>query len=140
MAHVKRDKKHEVVKPSDDCSCSSSDSSSSSCTSSPSSSSSTDCSERKIEEHCEVKRLADGKTHCKRKCKTICVYECTKDVHHRYEWCKKTEQNKEWHQIKPLPVPEKCHGDHHDRHDNKKAVEKNPAEKKHVEKKHVVKK
>ena len=137
MAHVKRDKKHEVVNPSDDCSCSSTDSSS--CTSSPSSSSSTDCSERVIEELCEVKRLPDGKTRCVKKYKTICVYECTKDVHHRYEWCKKTEQEKKFHPIAPLPVPKKCDDDHHDRHDNKKA-EKKPVEKKPVEKKHVVKK
>jgi hypothetical protein len=117
MARVKRDKKHEVVKPSDDCSCSSTDSSSSS---------STDCSERKYDEHCEVKR-SEGKTHCRRKCRTICVVECEKEVHHKYEWCYKTKEDKKWCPIEAEKIPKKCDEDHHD-------------DKKHDDKKHVVKK
>jgi len=123
MAHIKRDKKHEVVKPSDDCSCSSSDSSSSS----PSSSSSTDCSERKYGEHCEMKRLPDSKTYCRRKCRTICVVECHKEVHQRYDWCYKTKEDKKWREIEGEKLPKKCdEDDHHG---------KKPDDKKHVVKK-----
>lgn len=113
MNNVKRDKKKEVVKPtkpSEDCSCTSSDSSSSDCSSH---------SERKYDEHCEVKPR-EGKTHCRRKCRTICVVECEKEINIKYEWCYKTKEEKPWRPIEAQKIPKKC-DEHHDKpRDDKK--------------------
>jgi hypothetical protein len=108
MNNVKREKKNEVAKPTKDTSCTSSDSSSSDCTSSHS-----DHHERKYDEHCDVKRR-EGKTHCKRKCRTVCVVECEKEVNFKYEWCYKTKEEKPWRSIESQPVPKKC-DEHHDK-------------------------
>ena len=100
MNNVKRDKKKEVVKPDEDH---------------HSSEDYSDHGEQKYDEHCEVKK-SEGKTHCRRKCRTICAVECCKDVNYKYEWCYKTKEDKKWKDCESEKIPKKCdnHDDHHD--------------------------
>lgn len=96
MNVVKRDKKKEVVKPEEeDCSCT------------PTESSDRSHHEERYDEHCEVQKH-EGKTHCRRKCRTVCVVECEKKVDYTYEWCYKTKEEKKWSECEPQHPPKKC--------------------------------
>jgi len=108
MSNVKRDKKKEVVKSTEDCSCTSTDSSSSDCTSQSN-------NDQKYDEKCKV-TPKEGKTCCRRKCRTICVIECEKEVNYKYEWCSKTVEDVKWRPIAAQKIPKKCdeRKPHHD--------------------------
>ena len=113
MSHLKRDNKKVVIPPSDDCSCTLTETSS-------------DCTPVKppvyppkydrYDENCDVKKN-EGKTHCRRKCRTICVVECEKEVRYKYDWCYKTKKDDKWCPIKPEQIPKKC--DDRKTYDNK---------------------
>ena len=121
MSHLKRDKKKVVIPPSDDCSCTSTETDTSS-----------DCTPvcppvkpphnkphyppvkpvhppkyEKYDENCNIDKK-EGKTCCRRKCRTICVVECEKEVCYKYDWCYKTKQDDQWCEIKPENCPKKC--------------------------------
>ena len=114
MEHAKVQKDKKPVKPvyPDDCSCTSTDQLSSS-----------DCTPKydKYDEHCEVKHR-EGKTNCMRKCRTVCVVECKKEVNYQYEWCYKTKEDQKWKPIQSEKIPKKCEDKKPDNYkpDNKK--------------------
>lgn len=122
MSHVKRVEKKKVVQPSEDCSCTSTDTT----TSSTDCSSVTPVQHEKCDEHCSVEHK-EGKTCCRRKCRTICVVECVKEVNYKYKWDYKTKEDKPWRDCDSEKIPKKCEDKdypadkkHHDKKDDKK--------------------
>lgn len=114
MSHLKRDQKKVVLPPSDDCSCTSTETDTSSdCTpvKPPHNKPHYPPKHEKYDEHCDVKKH-EGKTHCRRKCRTICVVECEKEVNFKYEWCYKTKEDDKWCPIKGEQIPKKCDDSH----------------------------
>lgn len=78
-------------------------------------SSSSSCDDHKFDEWCDVKKH-EGKTHCRRKCKTVCVVECEKEICFKYEFGHKTQHQDKWKPHKPEEVPKCCDK----KHDGKK--------------------
>ena len=103
MSNVKRTKKHEVVEPSEDSSCS--------CE--PTQTSSSDCTphhENKYEEKCNVTKH-EGKRRGTRCCKTVCYVKCSQPVTYEYNWSYKTASYKE--EKCDEPIPKDCNSKPH---------------------------
>lgn len=71
---------------------------------------------KKWDDWCDKKK-SEGQTHCKRKCYTICEYECEQPIHIKYKWGHKEKFEGEWEHHDKISRPDYCQKCKHKAHE-----------------------